>query len=254
MSPYFPIFLVKQRCQVPAQLQCNSLGTSADGMLWRICKRGLFMKMLRVVLVLVCCLFLLELTFWIQAMHSRHKAAQLLQTLDQFELGRTSKTEAESELRQVGLEPVEDQCSSVYSPCQGFSVGLANYPMPFKGETATMLEYVAGRISLFRPTYLNATCYYSGNELVSVETEFSTDRMAIGNRLDSTELGQEARSEWRLSNRGRGKTFVRILDHAHQQGTSLGSAKIFNLACMESFRGCNSDSDLWPTFARFKAE
>lgn len=212
------------------------------------------MKILRVVLVLAGCLFLLELPFQIQAMRSRHKAAQLLRTVDQFELGKTSKTEAVSELRQIGLEPAEDPCSSMYSPCQGFSVGIANYPMPFNGETATKLENVAARISLFRPTYLSTHCYFFGNHLVSVETEFSTDKMAIGYEIDSTELGEEARSEWRLSNRGWGKTFVRTMDPAHQPRASLSFSSAFNLDCMESVRGCNSDSDLWPTVSRFKAE
>lgn len=210
------------------------------------------MRRFRIVIALVCCFILMELALGVEAVRSKAKALQMLRAMDSFKLGATSRTEVDSELRQLGLIPEDEACSSITGPCNGIGVELANHPESSQRAVASVLEFVAERISVFRPTYVVANFHFHSGRLAVVEVQFSTDKASIGTMLSSTDLGEDATTEWRRNNRTGYETFVRILDHDHQRGVSLDSAKIFNFGCMESVRGCNTDSELWPSVSQFK--
>lgn len=214
---------------------------------------GIRMGMVRVAAVLACLFLLLEVGLGIWALRSKAKALQMLQTMDRFELGATSRTEVKSELRQLGLIPIDEACSSVAGPCDGIGVVLANCPVSSQSSITRVLDIFIARISIFRPTYLVANFYFHSDRLSVAEVQFSTDKVSIGTMLASTELGEDATTEWRQNNRTWKETFVRVLDSAHQQGASLSSADDFDLGCMESLWGCNTASELWPSMPQYRA-
>jgi hypothetical protein len=205
------------------------------------------------VAVFACLFLLLEIGLGIEARRSKAKALQMLQTMDRFQLGATSRIEVKSELRQLGLIPIDEACSSITGPCDGIGVELANYPESSQSSIIRVQDFVLSGISVFRPTYIVANFYFHSDRLAVAEVQFSTDKVRIGTMLASTDLGDDATLEWRSNNRTGDKTYVRILDAAHQQGASLHSADLFELGCMESIRGCNTASELWPSVSRYKA-
>jgi hypothetical protein len=209
------------------------------------------MRIVRLVAVLACFVLLLEVGLGIKALRSKATAIQMLQAIDRFELGTTSKSEAESELRQVGLVPQDEACSSVAGPCDGIGVELANYPESSQSAITGVLDLVVARVSIFRPTYLVGSFYFHSDRLALAEVQYSTDKASIGTMLVSTELGEHATSEWRRNNRTGSKTYVRVLDAAHQKGVSIRSEDLFDLGCMESIRGCNNGVELWPSATRY---
>lgn len=212
------------------------------------------MKVLRIVLVIACCVLSLEVGLATVALRSKAKARNMLHAMDQFSLGAASKAEVESKLRELGLVPLEEPCSASAGPCQGIGVELANYPETSHRTIAPILEFVAAKMSVFRPTYLVANLYFYSDRLESATVTFSTDQASIGTTLASVKSGQGATSEWRQSNRTGNATFVRVLDRAHQQGASLRAGDIFDLGCIESFRGCNTALALWPSMSQYKAD
>jgi hypothetical protein len=192
------------------------------------------MKVVRVVAVIACSFLLLEVGLATVAWQLRAKALQMLQTIDRFKLGATSKTEVEAELRQLGLVPQDEACSVSVGFCKGIGVELANYPESSQRVIAPVLDFVAARISVFRPTYLVANFYFHSDRLAVAEVQFSTDKVSIGTMVASTDQDEHATTEWRRNNRTGNETFVRTLDPAHQQAASLRSADLFDLGCMAS--------------------
>jgi hypothetical protein len=172
--------------------------------------------------------------------------------MDRFTLGVTTKTEVESELRKLGLVPLDLACSSITGPCDGYGVELANFPESSQHAIAAVQDIILDRISIFRPTYFVANFYFHSDQLAEAGVSFSTDKAAIGMELGSTDLGEEAKVEWRRGNHAGHKTYVRILDPAHQQEASLHSSGLFDLGCMASIRGCNTESELWPSISQYK--
>jgi hypothetical protein len=211
------------------------------------------MKLFRIVLAIVCCFVLMELALGLVAVRSKAKALQMLQTMDSFKLGTTSRTEADSELRQLGLIPQDEACSASTGPCKGIGVELANYPESSQRAVASVLEFVARRISAFRPTYVVANFYFHSDRLAVAEVQFSTDKASIGTMLASTDSGEHETTEWRRNNRTGNETYVRVLDPAQEEGALLRSADIFDLGCMDSIRGCNTALRLWPSSPRYRA-
>jgi hypothetical protein len=211
------------------------------------------MKPFRIVLAIVCCFILMELTLGLEAVRSKAKALQMLQTMDTFKLGVTSRAEVDSEMRQLGLVPQDEACSASTGPCNGIGLELANYPESSKRPVASVLEFIAERISVFRPTYLVANFYFHSDRLAVAEMQFSTDKASIGTMLASTNLGEHTTTEWRRNNRTGNETLVRVLDPAHEQGALFRLADIFDLGCMESIRGCNTALELWPSSSRYRA-
>jgi hypothetical protein len=212
------------------------------------------MKIARVFAVLACLFVLLEVGLGLEARRSKVKALQLLQTIDRFTLGVTSKTEVKSELRQIGLVPIDEPCSSFNGPCDGFGVELANYPESSQSAIIAVQDFVLARISVFRPTYLVANIHLHSDRFSEVTVEYSTGKTSIGTTLSSTDFHEDPTLEWRQNHRTGNWTFVRVLDHAHQQGASLNSADLFNLGCMESVLGCDSDSELWPSVSQYRTK
>jgi len=210
------------------------------------------MKLARVVAVIALCLVLVEVGLGLQASSSKAKAVQLLQVVDGFRLGETSKAEAQRRLRPLGLALQDEPCSSSTGPCDGIGIELANYPEPSRALLASMFEAIAAKFSIFRPTYLVASFYFHLDRLSVATVTFSSDNSSIGTMLASTDSGQQPTSEWRRSNRTGGETFVNVLEPVHQQTASLSSSSLFDLGCMESFRGCKSEVELWPSIAQYK--
>ena len=205
------------------------------------------MRLARAVAVLAFLFLLLEVGLGIEARQSKAKALQMVRTMDNFELGVTSRTKVKSELRQLGLVPEDEPCSSITGPCDGVGVVLANCPESSQSSITRFLDIVIARISIFRPTYLVANFAFHSDRLAVADVQFSTDKVSIGTMLASTDLGEQATTEWRRSNRTGDRTYVRVLDPANQKGASLHSAEIFDLGCMESVLGCNTASKLWPS-------
>jgi hypothetical protein len=153
------------------------------------------MRTTRVIVALACFFVLLEVGLGIEARRSKAKALQMLQTMDSFKLGVTTKTEVESELLQLGVIPQDEACSASTGPCQGVGIELANYPEPSPRALTSVLEIVAERISVFRPTYLVANFYFHSDRLAVTEVQFSTDKASIGTMLASTGQGEPVKTE-----------------------------------------------------------
>jgi hypothetical protein len=211
------------------------------------------MRKMHVVAALACIILMLEVGLGLEAWRSKATALQMLQTIDRFRLGMTSKNVAELELRQLGLAPRELACSTISGPCDNIGVELANFPESSQSTIALVQNFVFDRISIFRPTYLVGNFYFHSDRLTCASIAFSTNKSSIGTMIVSTnDWGGDTTVEWRRANHTGNETYVRILDNIHQQGASLNSAEIFDLGCMASIQGCNTASELWPSVSRYK--
>jgi hypothetical protein len=206
----------------------------------------------RVTAIVACCFLFIEVVLVIKAIRARATAIQMLRAVDLFRLGATSKTEAETKLRELKLTPEDEACSAPPGSCEGIGVVLANYPQMSRGSIASVLGVAASEISVFRPTSLVGNFYFYSDRFQSAEVAFATDRTFVGTAFAATDSSEHAVSSWHRNNRSGHERYFRVLDPAHQKGTSLGSADIFDLGCMESFWGCNTDSQLWPSVSQYK--
>lgn len=142
----------------------------------------------------------------------------MLRAFDGFRLGATSKTEAESRLVELGLAPEDEACSAPVGSCEGIGIVLSNYPeMRHKGDTAFLMDYVVGEISIFRPTHVVGNFYFYSDRLQFGGVSFSTDKASVGTEFASSEPGQDAIPVWRRNNRTGNETYFRVLDAAHQR-------------------------------------
>jgi hypothetical protein len=194
----------------------------------------------------------LEIASAIKVLRARALALQMLKTVDRFRLGVTSKAEVESKLLELKLTPEDEACSAPVGSCEGIGVVLSNYPQLPNGNIAGIIDYVLGKIIIFRPTYLIGNFYFYSDRLQSGGVSFSTDDASVGTEFASSDSGQDAIPQWRRNNRTGNESYFRILDSAHQKETSLGSADLFDLGCMASFMGCNTATKLWPSISQYK--
>jgi hypothetical protein len=204
----------------------------------------------RAAAILACCFLLMQVVLVIKAIRARATAIQMLRAVDLFRLGVTSKAEAEIKLRELKLTTEDEACSAAPDPCAGIGVVLANHPLS-RGSLASVLAGVSV-ISVFRPTSLVANFYFYSDRLQLAEVAFATEKTFVGTSFAATDSSEHAVSSWLVNKRSGHERYFRVLDPAHQKGASLGSADIFDLGCMESFRGCNTASQLWPSVAQYK--
>jgi hypothetical protein len=97
-----------------------------------------------------------------------------------------------------------------------------------------------------------ANFYFYSDRLQLAEVAFATEKTFVGTSFAATDSSEHAVSSWLVNKRSGHERYFRVLDPAQQKGASLGSADIFDLGCMESFRGCNTASQLWPSVSQYK--
>jgi len=209
-------------------------------------------RVFRATAVVACCLLLLEVVLVIRAVQAKATAIRLLQVVDRFRLGVTSKTEAEASLRALKLDPEDEACSAVVGPCEGIGFELSNQLLLPRGDIAFILEYAIGKISVFRPTYLVGNFYFNSDRLASGGITFSTDEVSIGTEFALADPVEEQFPLWRRSNRTGDESYFRVIDPVHEKEASLGSSNLFDVKCMKSFWGCNTAVELWPSISQYK--
>ena len=201
------------------------------------------MKVLRLFLTLLCCWMLLQFGLYLKARSSRRQAMRMLQTVDGFRLGLTSKAQAEAALSQIGLKTEDEACSAVVGTCQGIAVEVANYPIP-SADIFRAAVFTAARLSLFPPTYLVGNLYFYSDRLGDLSVRFSTERATVGIWLVSTDMGELYGRGWRHNYQDGSDMFVRVAEPAQKRSGSLGASDTLNLNCFVSPRGCNINGQL----------
>lgn len=211
-------------------------------------------RAVRATAAVACCLILLEVVSAVTAFRARSTALQMLRAVDQFRLGITTKAEVDTHLRELGLTPEDEGCSAPVGSCEGTGVELANYPQLPRGSTAVLMDLVARTIFVFRPTYLVGNFYFNSDRLTSAAVTFSTDKATVGTQFALRDEGRNEFPLWRPKDRSEDKRRFGLVDPARQGRTSLGSADLFDVRCMESLRGCNTVQKLWPSISKYRTD
>lgn len=210
-------------------------------------------RVIRATAVVACCLVLLQAALVPRAFKAKATAIQLLQTVDRFRLGVTSKAEAEASLRALKLTTEDEACSAVVGRCEGIGFEVSNQLQLPRGDIAYLLEFAIGKASLFRPTYLVGNFYFNSDRLVFGAMRFSTDKASIGTEFALADPVEVEFPLWRRNNRTGDESYFRSIGPMHQKEVSLGSSDVFDIGCMKSILGCNTPVELWPSISRYKS-
>ena len=204
------------------------------------------------VAIAASCLILLEGLFMVNAARARATAHQMLQLVDKFRLGQTSKEEAVSAFRKLGINPRDEGCSAAIGTCEGIYVDINNcLPRP---DSFSLFHVLVCEVSIFRPTDLIGNFYFNSDRLESGSVAFATDKASVGTAFAAATYDEDAKESWETNHRTGSGGYFQVVARARQPETSLKSADNFNLGCLESIQGCNTELRLWPSVAGYKSK
>ena len=99
---------------------------------------------------------------------------------------------------------------------------------------------------MVHPTILAADFRFGDDALVDVRLTFRTQDSTVEIRRYTGTVGSKPISFWRRDSKGNVKVIdVSVPDDQWQQSNPLPASIMFS--CMESFKGCNTALQLWPT-------